>query len=529
MEMSFSTPLPSPLVTTNDASSITTSSARLNGDLTWLGTAGTVTVSFEWGTSPGSYPHETTSNNVTSTGAFYFDLSDLSPGTTYYYRAKAVGDGTDYGAEETFATTTTPPSVTTDDASDVTTSSARLNGDLTSLGTASSVQVSFEWWVTGQSVNTTTPQTMTGTGAFYFDLSALNPGAGYHYRAMVVGHGTVYGAERSFTTLVSPVVTTNAATNVTTNSARLNGNLGNLGTAEGVTVSFVWGSTVGGPYPNETTGVAKTNIGTFYFDLGGLDPSTTYYYLAKAVGDGTSYGAEMSFTTSTPPSVVTNDATNVTASSARLTGDLTSLGTASSVTVSFEWGTSSGSYPNETAGIALTATGTFYSDLSGLSAGTTYYYRAKAAGDGTSYGAEKSLATGHSPDIETVDPSSGKQGQHLTITISGSNFDAATGVTFGSGITVEDFDFSSSEIIAEIAIDGDAEVGVRDVSVTTGWGTGTKEDGFGVVGGGGGICSCSSSKAPGVRSEMTPTLAAVGLVLGAGYWFVRKSKRNRQE
>jgi MYXO-CTERM domain-containing protein len=94
---------------------------------------------------------------------------------------------------------------------------------------------------------------------------------------------------------------------------------------------------------------------------------------------------------------------------------------------------------------------------------------------------------------------------------------------------VEDFDFSSSEIIAEIAIDGDAEVGVRDVSVTTGWGTGTKQDGFGVVGGGGGICSCSSSKAPGVRSEMMPTLAAVGLVLGAGYWFVRRSKRNRQE
>ena len=99
------------------------------------------------------------------------------------------------------------------------------------------------------------------------------------------------------------------------------------------------------------------------------------------------------------------------------------------------------------------------------------------------YGAERTLATGQTPEIEAVDPSSGKQGQHLTITILGSNFDGATGVSFGSGITVEDFDVkSSSAITAEIAIDKGAEVGARDVSVTTGGGTGTDTDGFGVVG-----------------------------------------------
>ena len=70
------------------------------------------------------------------------------------------------------------------------------------------------------------------------------------------------------------------------------------------------------------------------------------------MGDGTSYGAEKSFTTTaTPPSVTTDNASDVTTSSARLQGNLTGLGTASSVTVSFEWGTGqSGSYPNETTG-----------------------------------------------------------------------------------------------------------------------------------------------------------------------------------
>ena len=68
------------------------------------------------------------------------------------------------------------------------------------------------------------------------------------------------------------------------------------------------------------------------------------------MGHGTVYGEERSFTTLTPPAVTTNVPTNITTTSARLNGDLTTLGTAGSVTVSFEWGTSSGSYPNETAG-----------------------------------------------------------------------------------------------------------------------------------------------------------------------------------
>ena len=120
-----------------------------------------------------------------------------------------------------------------------------------------------------------------------------------------MGDSTVYGEERSFTTLTPPAVTTNAASNLTINSARLNGNLTSLGTADSVTVSFQWG-TSSGSYPNETTAEVKDSTGTFYFDLGSLTHSTTYYYRAKAVGDSTVYGAERSFTTLTPPAVTTN-------------------------------------------------------------------------------------------------------------------------------------------------------------------------------------------------------------------------------
>ncbi|MBN2099419.1 MAG: FG-GAP repeat protein [Dehalococcoidia bacterium] len=92
------------------------------------------------------------------------------------------------------------PSVTTLIASDVTSASAILEGYLVSLGSASSVEVSFEWGPTPSYGNETTPQTMTDVGAFTIELSALSPGVTYHFRAKAVGDGTAYGDDLRFTT-----------------------------------------------------------------------------------------------------------------------------------------------------------------------------------------------------------------------------------------------------------------------------------------------------------------------------------------
>ena len=95
-----------PTIATLDASNITVNSARLNGNLTSKGTALSVKVSFQWGTSSGIYPNETTAQTMTAIGAFSFDLGSLASGTTYYFRAKADGGihGTSYGAERSFTT-----------------------------------------------------------------------------------------------------------------------------------------------------------------------------------------------------------------------------------------------------------------------------------------------------------------------------------------------------------------------------------------------------------------------------------------
>jgi len=93
-----------PSVTTNDATNITSNSATLNGNLDGLGAASSVDVSFEWGTETGVYPSEITSETMTTTGPFSFNLPSLTPGTPYYFRAKAVGDGISYGLEKSFTT-----------------------------------------------------------------------------------------------------------------------------------------------------------------------------------------------------------------------------------------------------------------------------------------------------------------------------------------------------------------------------------------------------------------------------------------
>jgi beta propeller repeat protein len=247
----------------------------------------------------------------------------------------------------------------------------------------------------------------------YDDAVGPNPtfmqvtAASYTVRLKVTDTLGATGTDWTTVTVKTPlVVTTNDATSIATTSATLNGELTSLGTADNVMVSFLWGTTAGGPYPNETTSQDMTSTGAFSVDLTGLTPGTTYYYKAKAVGNGTSYGDEKSFTTTTtPPAVTTNDASNVTTTSATLNGHLTSLGTASSVTVSFLWGTTAGGpYPNETTGQDMTSTGAFSVDLTGLTPGTTYYYRAKAVGNGTSYGDEKRFTTSNAGSITaTID------------------------------------------------------------------------------------------------------------------------------
>jgi hypothetical protein len=109
------TPTIPPTVTTKTTSRVRADSATLNGYL-YLGEESQMQVSFVWatddyytshGSSYYSYDHETSpseTKTTTSLGYFSFRQGDLSPGTTYHYRAKAVGSIA-YGDDMYFTTT----------------------------------------------------------------------------------------------------------------------------------------------------------------------------------------------------------------------------------------------------------------------------------------------------------------------------------------------------------------------------------------------------------------------------------------
>ena len=198
-----------PYCTTEPATLVTHNTARLNANLISMGTAASVENWFQWTTdayyvsSGGKFDHSTSPHTVlTAIGTYYFDLSGLSPNTTYRFQAISRGDGTDYGSKVQIFTTA--GALTTGTATSVAATSATLNGSLNSMGTASSVNVSFQWGLTSSYSSETAPQTMAAPGSFSFNVTGLSPGTFYHYRAKAVGDGTAYGNDMVFITDVSP-------------------------------------------------------------------------------------------------------------------------------------------------------------------------------------------------------------------------------------------------------------------------------------------------------------------------------------
>ncbi|MGH9803097.1 MAG: IPT/TIG domain-containing protein, partial [Blastocatellia bacterium] len=71
------------------------------------------------------------------------------------------------------------------------------------------------------------------------------------------------------------------------------------------------------------------------------------------------------------------------------------------------------------------------------------------------------------PSVASVSPANGEQGQSLTVTINGSNFQNVASSNFGAGITVNTTNFvSANSLSAAITIGGNAVVGSRTVTVS---------------------------------------------------------------
>jgi len=137
-------------------------------------------------------------------------------------------------------------------------------------------------------------------------------------------------------------------------------------------------------------------IGDYTYEIDSLTNSTTYYVRAYAInGSGIGYGNEVTFTTLGPcPVVTSNSASNITFTTATLSGNISS-GSGSDVTDrGFCWSTSPNPMVSDNKISLGTGLGDITTNMTGLTENTIYYVRAYATSSvGTGYGAVKPFGT----------------------------------------------------------------------------------------------------------------------------------------
>ena len=249
----------------------------------------------------------------------------------------------------------------------------------------------------------------SSTGSYSSLMTGLTYNTKYYVRAYIKNSSTVVYSDDilSFQTLAIgiPSVTTGAVDNITTSSAVISGNLVDFGSGASSVSQYghCWSSETTTPITdnNKTSLGPKNTTGSFESILVGLSQGTLYYVRAYATNDeGTAYGNHVSFTTAQEgavPVVITASINSITQSSAVGGGNVTSDGGTNVSARGVCWNstgnpTLSDNYTSDGDG-----TGSFTSNISGLSSGTTYYVRAYATNSaGTAYGNQVSFTAGQS-------------------------------------------------------------------------------------------------------------------------------------
>ena len=196
-----------------------------------------------------------------------------------------------------------------------------------------------------------------------------------------------------------PILSTNPVTNLTTTTATSGGNISSDGGAE-ITARGVCLSLTSNPTTANIKTIDGTGTGQYESTITELDPGAAYHLRAYATNSvGTAYGDDILFSTlGQTPSCITQPATDLSATGAKLNGTINANFLSSIVT--FEYGLTT-SYGNTTTATQSPVTGNTITNISvtisGLIPNTTYHFRVKAVNSmGTSSGSDLAFTTNSS-------------------------------------------------------------------------------------------------------------------------------------
>jgi hypothetical protein len=394
-----------PTATTNAGTAVEETTATLNGAVASDG-GELCQYQFNYGTVSGNYTVSTGWSGNVSTGQSYsYNATSLTQGTTYYYRAQLKNSkGTGSDGELTFLTKPEAPTSLT-------------------AASANSSQINLSW-VKGTGANRTKVLRKTGSyPANYNDGTQVNFNTGtsavdsglsanttYYYRAWSeVTAGSLQQWSDNYvsataSTSGAPTASTLPVTALDGTTATLNGSVVTDG-SELCQYRFVYGTAAGGPYPNNTGWAGSLSSGqTFSSNLTGLAKGTLYYYVAQVKNSaGTGSDSELSFLTKpdAPSSftAVTANSTSAVLNWIEGPGALRTIVVRN--TAHFPANRSDGDQVYFNTGTSFTN--------AGLSANTTYYYRAWSevtAGSLQQWSdnyASASLTTGSAPTANAFD------------------------------------------------------------------------------------------------------------------------------
>jgi hypothetical protein len=307
-----------PDITTEDATSKTRTTANVAGKIELAGGPEVIECFVQYGvgsqmnTEPGTVPCSPGTPYAAPTTNITAVLTPLKAQTTYGYRVVAkTTNGLNIGNVKTVTTDNAVKAVTTLPASNVTLTTATLNGSLDQdniAGTTYYFQYGLTTSYSSGSVPVAPPGSPVvgppaGTSNVSANVSGLTPGKTYNYRlAAVNSHGTTFGANMTFVASTLPGVDNDYAEKVNTDGATLRAEVSPNGYkteyhfeygTEDCEIAVCQSSPVG------EVGTAQNMLAEVVsFQWAGLEPGQTYHFRAVATNArGTTTGPDRIFKT----------------------------------------------------------------------------------------------------------------------------------------------------------------------------------------------------------------------------------------